>query len=178
MAFKQVLISLDEKAFYFINQRLKNRFFDRVMPVITTERYFRVALLAVVIILLIAGTPAVRIEMLLVALVVGLADQTCNFLKRTSGRLRPGLTLPNVNQMVKAGRLSFPSAHAANNLGTAIVVSWFAPQLGAWFLGLALIIGFSRVYCGVHYPLDVLIGFRIGGLYALGVCMGYIHFFS
>src|SRR5262249_43678530 len=48
---------------------------------------------------------------------------------------------------------SFPSGHAATSFAAATVLTAFAPRLApAWFL-LAVAIGFSRVYVGVHYPL-------------------------
>ncbi len=178
MSIKRRLTAIDRKAFYFINHRLKNRWFDWIMPVITNEHYFRVPFLIVFIFLWIFGTPTIRTIMVLIAMVVALSDQLCNLIKRKFGRLRPGLTLPDAHRMVKAGRLSFPSAHSANNFGTALVISWFAPQIGVWFIGLSLIIGFSRVYCGVHYPLDVAVGFLVGAVFALITCLGYGYFWG
>ncbi len=178
MSLKRRLTVIDRKIFYFINHRLKNRWFDRMMPVITNEHYFRIPLLITLVFLLIFGTQTVRMVMVLIIIVVALSDQLCNFFKRKFGRLRPGLALPDAHRMVKAGRLSFPSAHSANNLGTALVISWFAPQIGVWFIGLSLVIGFSRVYCGVHYPLDVLVGFLVGAVFALITCLGYGYFFG
>jgi undecaprenyl-diphosphatase len=172
------LINLDQKVFYFINCRLKNSFLDWIMPIITNEHYYRIPFLVLLIGLMAFGSRTVRTALLLVLIVITIADQLCNLIKRKVGRKRPGIVLPNMNQMVKAGKLSFPSNHSANNLGTAVVISMFSVKMGIWFLVGAIIIGFSRVYCGVHYPVDVLIGFVIGLLVALVVYTGYFYFFG
>jgi undecaprenyl-diphosphatase len=62
---------------------------------------------------------------------------------------------------------SFPSGHAATSFAAATVLTAFAPRLApAWFV-LALAIGFSRVYVGVHYPLDIVGGAALGVATAL-----------
>jgi undecaprenyl-diphosphatase len=171
------LIDLDKKAFYFINCRLKNPFFDWLMPLITNEHYYRIPFLVLLIGLLYFGNGTVRSVLILVLIVITIADQLCNLIKRTAGRKRPGSTLTGSHQLVKAGQLSFPSNHSANNFGAALVISFFSLKLGVGFMAFAAIIGFSRIYCGVHYPLDVLIGLFIGILVALLVCVGYFYVF-
>jgi undecaprenyl-diphosphatase len=57
---------------------------------------------------------------------------------------------------------TFPSGHAATSFAAAMILSTANPRLGPlWFL-LATAIGFSRVYVGVHYPLDVIGGAVLG----------------
>jgi undecaprenyl-diphosphatase len=64
---------------------------------------------------------------------------------------------------------SFPSGHAASSVACAIVLASFVPRLRAPLYLLAALIAFSRLYVGVHYPLDVLGGALLGGVlgYAL-----------
>jgi len=61
---------------------------------------------------------------------------------------------------------SFPSNHAANITGLAIIFSAVYPKRNKWFYSLAGLIAFSRIYIGVHYPLDVLAGVIMGAIYA------------
>ena len=64
---------------------------------------------------------------------------------------------------------SFPSGHAASSFACAYVLSRFAPRL-RWFLYvLAALIAFSRVYVGVHYPIDVIAGAIFGTLLAIAL---------
>jgi undecaprenyl-diphosphatase len=57
---------------------------------------------------------------------------------------------------------SFPSGHAATSFAAATVLSVARPRWAPAFYLLALAIGFSRVYVGVHYPLDIVGGAVLG----------------
>lgn len=57
---------------------------------------------------------------------------------------------------------SFPSGHAANNMAVATVLILFFRWRGALYLPLALMICYSRVYTGNHWPLDVVAGMFLG----------------
>jgi len=67
--------------------------------------------------------------------------------------------------------LSFPSSHATNMFAQAMLLTLFYPSRWPWFFSFAALIGFSRIYVGVHYPGDVL-----GGA-VLGTCMGAVVYF-
>lgn len=54
--------------------------------------------------------------------------------------------------------ISFPSAHVASALAVALVLLWFAPLIGLFFLIIAICIGFAAVIGRYHYVLDVLLG--------------------
>jgi undecaprenyl-diphosphatase len=57
---------------------------------------------------------------------------------------------------------SFPSGHAATSFACATVLGAAAPRFRFWLFVLATLIAWSRVYNGVHYPLDVLAGAVLG----------------
>ena len=67
------------------------------------------------------------------------------------------------------GSPSFPSGHAMTAFAVAAAIALLAPRLRWPMLGLAAVIGFSRVYLGVHFWLDVLVGTALGVAIGLSV---------
>jgi undecaprenyl-diphosphatase len=70
--------------------------------------------------------------------------------------------------------LSFPSSHSTNMFALAFIFSMFYPSRWLWFFSFAALIGFSRIYVGVHYPGDVLGGALLGVIIAWIVYRGYL----
>ncbi len=96
-----------------------------------------------------------------------------NLLKWIFVRARPDL----VPHLVSVDSASFPSAHAMNSavtfltLGVLLSRTQRAWRLKAYLIGtavfLTLIVGFSRVYLGVHWPTDVVAGWAVGAAWAI-----------
>ncbi len=63
---------------------------------------------------------------------------------------------------IKSAVLSFPSGHSVTAFATATALAFLAPRAGRWALGLAVLIGISRVVTGAHYPSDVIAGMALG----------------
>ena len=103
---------------------------------------------------------------LFIILVITLADQTSvHLFKNVFQRLRPchEPALENLVHLVNnkcGGQYGFISSHAANTFGLALLTllwikkRWFTALMITW----ALLVAYSRVYLGVHYPLDVMVG--------------------
>jgi undecaprenyl-diphosphatase len=103
----------------------------------------------------------------LTAAAVLLADVLATLLKRVVGVDRPPVRYPQPEALVRVPQdASFPSGHAATSFAAALLLSFVAPRLAPVFVVLAVAIGFSRVYVGVHYPLDVLGGAVLGAAVA------------
>jgi undecaprenyl-diphosphatase len=87
-------------------------------------------------------------------------------------RRRPPLVYPEPKPLVHVPHSgSFPSGHATSAFACATVIAWQAPRLAFPSFLLAGAIAWSRVYVGVHWPLDVLGGAGLGILIATALLM-------
>lgn len=77
-------------------------------------------------------------------------------------RPRPFLTHQVTQLAEHSSSASFPSGHTTFVFALAMVVFLFDKRLGIIFFVSSFLIGLSRVFVGIHYPLDILIGILIG----------------
>jgi undecaprenyl-diphosphatase len=89
-----------------------------------------------------------------VAVADGMAQFSTALIQRAVGRHRPRVHI----LIAEPHSHSFPSGHAASSFACALVLVSFAPRLRGPLYALAGLIGLSRLYVGVHYPLDVIGG--------------------
>jgi len=115
---------------------------------------------------------------LLLALTITLSDQGCNLLKKSTKRLRPShnielehkihLVEKPDGELYRGGQFGFPSSHASNAMVFALFVFFFAGNRKLWVLLAiffwAALLGYSRIYLGVHYWLDVECGYLVGAV--------------
>ena len=89
----------------------------------------------------------------------GLAGLLVTILKATFDRPRPPLADPALDPVGSVpASASFPSGHAASAFAAAVAVGVLFPRLRRPLLALAATIALSRVYLGVHFATDVLVG--------------------
>lgn len=100
---------------------------------------------------------------LVTAATVWTADLLTVVLKAVFDRERPYEVVPAADPLLRWDvSSSLPSGHAATSAAGAFILAYLIGRGGLWLALLAVAIGFSRVYIGVHYPLDVLLGAAIG----------------
>jgi undecaprenyl-diphosphatase len=102
--------------------------------------------------------------LVLVALADAAAEGVADLLKSAIGGRRPHLAHRLVPLPHSA---SFPSGHAASSFACATVLSFLCPRAAPAFYVLAAAIAYSRLYVGVHWPLDVVGGAVLGVVIAL-----------
>ncbi len=104
-------------------------------------------------------------ELFTIGLSLAVTYAVVQILKMLYGLPRPFLALDSFEPLLVHGAYnSFPSAHAAVFMALAVSVGFFHRLLGYFLLIPALLIGFSRIYVGVHFPIDVIAGFCFGFL--------------
>jgi len=116
------------------------------------------------------------LTLVVIALLITFTDQVTNLFKHGVERFRPCHEegIAEYMRLVRSrcgGRYGYFSGHASNSMGLAIFVGLNLRQkykyLIIFLIIWALIMGYSRIYVGAHYPLDVLSGAIFGGLSGL-----------
>jgi undecaprenyl-diphosphatase len=169
---RDVLHSWDLFLYWFVNRTLTSPWLDRIALFFSSTEVWSALTLGVFLYCLVRRQKrALKIlGCLLVA--VSLTDSVSYyFLKPVFQRVRPCHYLQSrrVNGIC-GSEFGMPSNHAANGVAVTTVLAVFASRF--WlFAGVisSLIVGFTRVYLGVHFPGDVLAGYGFGILFGLFV---------
>ena len=183
-----LLQSIDTALFHFINSTLANPFFDWLMPILSGNGVsWLPALVIAVPAILIWGSARLRVCALLMLLAVTLGDPlVIGSIKESASRYRPFVTQPDARLFGTAGKgyvaplpdgtrpptanhHSMPSAHSANWFAMATIAFLFFRRSARVMFPMAAAVAFSRIYNGVHYPTDVLVGGVLGAGYAIAL---------
>jgi undecaprenyl-diphosphatase len=165
----QSLLTLDKIVFLWCNTHLANPVLDAFFLCITDPSFWIIPGLIAASFFVWEKKTSALIVIGLVLIAAGISDALANqVIKHAVGRLRPC----NPHALVEGGRfllgyktsLSFPSSHAMNMFAAAGVLTAFYRRQWYWFFSFALMIGFSRIYVGVHFPGDVLGGALFGAM--------------
>lgn len=134
---------------------------DRAMGMVTHLGDAAVTI-SLTLALLLGGHPAARDAGLHAAVALAGSHLVVQLLKRSASRARPALPA-GIEALVQApDRFSFPSGHAASSLSVALGAAMLlGPLAGGVLVSLAMGVGLSRCYLGVHYPGDVLAGWLL-----------------
>jgi undecaprenyl-diphosphatase len=89
-------------------------------------------------------------------------------LKNSFKRGRPQTKIAGFHShIVPADEFSFPSGHTSAAFLSAVLCAWFYPSMTVWVFLWAPLVGMARIFLGVHYPADVVIGALMGSACAL-----------
>jgi undecaprenyl-diphosphatase len=186
MAFFQKILEFDTEFFLYLNS-FHNDFWDTVMLMVTRKETW-IPFFAVILFFVLKNYRSKWwLVVLFLALTVLLADQLSVLVKETIQRLRPVYN-PEIEHLVhnvlrKGGLHGFVSSHAANSFALFAFTTRLFRNRGYWFMMLfwAVLFSYSRIYSGVHYPLDILAGAVLGWLIGVGTYKALlfieVHFF-
>jgi undecaprenyl-diphosphatase len=167
------LRAFDLWLFHKINAVWTCGFLDSVMPVVTDFHHVpwvRYGLIPLAVIAVLARGRLKALKVLVaLALVVGTSDVLAHrVIKPLVHRARPEAAgvQPILRENLHTG-YSFPSNHAVNAFAASTFVSLLYPVAALPCFAAAAIVAYSRVYVGVHFPLDILGGALIGALWGL-----------
>lgn len=153
---------LDVKISYLFPQFYHHKIFNNFMKIITGIGDFGMIWLGLILLSSLHNKTQFLAQKLLIALL--LATIICQVMIKTFvKRNRPCQTFHDIKMLVAIpSDYSFPSGHTASSFACATVICYYFPKIGIFFLILALLMGFSRLYLFVHYFSDVCAGMILG----------------
>jgi len=172
---------MDVSLFHLINDTISNAFLDEAMPIISNKFTWIPLYALFIIIALVKFKVQAWKPILAIVLTFALTDLASNGIKHSLKNKRPNQIkeIQSIKRVEGGSGYSTPSAHAANHFAIAVIVGLVLGLGWGWKLLLyiwAIVIGFSRIYNGVHFPSDVFIGFGLGGVIALLIFALYAKF--
>ena len=159
----ETLLNLDGGFLLFLQESVRNPILDNIMIFITSLGNGGMIWIAATILLLIPKKTRKAGVMSAVALLGSLIINN-NIVKNIVQRPRPFVTFTDLQIIIPTpSEFSFPSGHTSSSFAAAAVFYRHLPKkLGLPAVILAGLIGFSRLYVGVHYPTDVIAGVLMG----------------
>lgn len=162
---EELNLSLDLLLLKLLNLKLAHPFFDPLMKGISELKYWWPVFTGLSFLILWRKGKEAPVIIGLTLVCYMLSEFiSYDLVKPFFRRERPCQVLPWVRLVMSfcPKSPSFPSTHVANSFSVAFFLSFYFPKARALFLGVAALVGVSRIYLGVHYPSDVLGGALIG----------------
>lgn len=160
--------------FTALNQNWRAPVLDILMPLISSPLFWWPVILAALGLAMYRQKISVQI-ILGLALALAISDASCTFIKTSVGRVRPYQSIAGTMYMDGADWVarpedkpqsrrtgsSYPSAHASNAAAATMII-FLAFRRNKWIWVIPLLIGYSRLYLGKHFPTDVFFGWMLG----------------
>ncbi|MFA9370822.1 MAG: phosphatase PAP2 family protein [Labilibaculum antarcticum] len=173
------LLNLDKELLLLLNGQ-QNYFWDYLMRLISEkEMWYVFYIVLMTCVINTFGWKKGGLIILSLILVIAISDQIASgIFKPLFKRFRPSRDpdfshLVNLVQGYTGGKYGFVSSHAANSFGLAVLAALILKDriTGAFLIFWAVLVSYSRIYLGVHYPSDI-----IGGA-IVGISMAYLSYF-
>lgn len=157
------LIQAEGAFLLWIQEAVRSNFMTVFMTGITSLNYLGILWILITLALLAFRKTRRLGAMCAIAMIIGLVV-TNGIIKNWVARVRPYDAIEGLTRLTDAQRdFSFPSGHTTNAMACSWVLLMRGPKRwGIPLFALAILIGLSRLYVGVHYPTDVLAGAAIG----------------
>ena len=181
----ELILKLDEYIFSLINSNLNSSYLNPVFIFFHDchkNLLFILPLLCLWFFFIIKDKKQRLSLILLIPLSIIITDQFGSYIKDFELRQRPYMSIDkkDINLLVEvaikdngdykktsSSQKSFPSNHSANIWAIALIIGHLYPNIKRYFVFLAIMVSISRVYIGVHYPIDIMTGAMIGMLVSL-----------
>ncbi len=185
------ILDLDSYLFLFLNN-LGSQYYDNFWIFLSRTEANVMVYLVILIVYIYSINNKKRTKILFrliiaIAILITISDQTSNLFKDSFQRLRPCYNelISDSLRLVKdscGGRYGFFSAHASNSFSLAIFFGLLLRSsnnlLILLFAIYAFLISYSRIYLGVHYPIDILVGIIFGAINAIVLYKIYLYSFN
>ncbi len=180
--------NIDDAIFKFVNSSMTHPMLDSFFPWLTglqnddTFRY-RVLPILLGVFILILRMKMVRAILAIICVLIVTDSIGSRIFKPLFNRTRPNNQIEQSHSILRipygpqSG--SFPSNHSMNSFAVATVLVYYFPLIAFPVFFIAVLSGYARIYVGVHYPTDVIIGAMLGIAIAILVLklLNYIPLF-
>ena len=167
MEWLQKILEIDTELFLYLNS-FYNDFWDTLMLMVTRKETWFPFYLVIIFFFIKNYRSKSLLILLFMALTIFASDQISVLIKESVQRLRP-VHEPAIEHLIhnvfrKGGLHGFVSSHAANTFAIFVFTSRIFKNKSYYLLLLfwAVMVSYSRIYAGVHYPLDILGGAVLG----------------